>query len=150
MFISSFLRTFTRNHLKQFENKTFRHPYLQMKWTQSSFKQCLAHISWYMYILFIDGLLIIAYTLRHSIRVPDDRELIIISPHESNQPRGCFPYGNIHLTSRNPLGPLLIIYRQISNTRLSLLGNTIVDHSDVVGASSVGVALTTSSFIDLT
>ena len=37
-------------------------------------------------------------------------------------------------------------YRKISNTRRTLVGNKIVDHSDVVGASPVGAAPTTSSF----
>ena len=37
-------------------------------------------------------------------------------------------------------------YRKISNTRRTLVGNEIVDHSDVVGASPVGAAPTTSSF----
>ena len=37
-------------------------------------------------------------------------------------------------------------YRQVSNIRRTLVGNEIVDHSDVVGASPVGVAPTTSSF----
>ena len=38
------------------------------------------------------------------------------------------------------------IYRQVSNIRRTLVGNYIVDHSDVVGASPVGAAPTTSSF----
>ena len=38
------------------------------------------------------------------------------------------------------------IYRKISNIRRTLVGNKIVDHSDVVGASPVGAAPTTSSF----
>ena len=37
-------------------------------------------------------------------------------------------------------------YRQISNISCTLIGNKIVDHSDVVGASPVGTAPTTSSF----
>ena len=37
-------------------------------------------------------------------------------------------------------------YRQVSNIRRNLEGNKIVDHSDVVGASAVGAAPTTSSF----
>ena len=37
-------------------------------------------------------------------------------------------------------------YRQVSNIRRTLVGNKIVDHSDVVGASPVGAAPTTSSF----
>ena len=37
-------------------------------------------------------------------------------------------------------------YRQVSNIRHTLVGNRIVDHSDVIGASPVGAAPTTSSF----
>ena len=37
-------------------------------------------------------------------------------------------------------------YRQIPNIRRTLIGYEIVDHSDVVGASPVGAAPTTSSF----
>ena len=37
-------------------------------------------------------------------------------------------------------------YRNISNISRTLVGNKIVDHSDVVGASPVGAAPTTSSF----
>ena len=36
------------------------------------------------------------------------------------------------------------IYRQVSNIRRTLEGNKIVDHPDVVGASPVGAAPTTS------
>ena len=39
-----------------------------------------------------------------------------------------------------------LYYSQISNIRRTLVGNKIVDHSDVVGASPVGAAPTTSSF----
>ena len=37
-------------------------------------------------------------------------------------------------------------YRKTSNIRQSLVGNKIVDHSDVVGAPPVGAAPATSSF----
>ena len=37
-------------------------------------------------------------------------------------------------------------YRQTSNISRILVGNRIVDHSDVVGASPVGAAPNTSSF----
>ena len=40
----------------------------------------------------------------------------------------------------------IYIYRQVSNIRHTFVGNQIVDHSDVVGASPVGAAATTSSF----
>ena len=38
------------------------------------------------------------------------------------------------------------MYRKVSNIRRILVGNKIVDHSDVVGASPAGAASTTSSF----
>ena len=37
-------------------------------------------------------------------------------------------------------------YRKIPNISRAFIGNTIVDNSDVVGASPVGAAPTTSSF----
>ena len=37
-------------------------------------------------------------------------------------------------------------YRKTPNIRRTLMGNKIVDHSDVVGASPFGAAPTTSSF----
>ena len=37
-------------------------------------------------------------------------------------------------------------YHQVSNISRTVVGNKIVDHSDVVGASPVGAAPTTSSF----
>ena len=40
----------------------------------------------------------------------------------------------------------IIMYRRISNISRTLVGNQIVDHSDVVGASPVGAAPATSSF----
>ena len=41
---------------------------------------------------------------------------------------------------------ILHVYRQTSNTSRTLLGNEIVDHSDVVAASPVGAAPTKTSF----
>ena len=41
---------------------------------------------------------------------------------------------------------LRINYRKVSNIRRTLVWNKIIDHSDVVGASPVGAAPTTSSF----
>ena len=38
-------------------------------------------------------------------------------------------------------------YRKTSNIRRTLVGNRIVDHLDVVGASPVGAAPTTSPFL---
>ena len=40
-------------------------------------------------------------------------------------------------------------YRQVSNISRTLVGNKIIDHSDVDGASPVGAAPTTSSFLTL-
>ena len=39
-----------------------------------------------------------------------------------------------------------ITYRKTSNRNRTLVGDKIVDHPDVVGASPVGAAPTTSSF----
>ena len=41
---------------------------------------------------------------------------------------------------------IFIAYRKTSNIWRTLVGNKIVDHSDVIGASPVGAAPTTSSF----
>ena len=42
--------------------------------------------------------------------------------------------------------PIVLYYRQTSNISRTWVGNDIVDHSDVVGASPVGAAPTTTSF----
>ena len=42
--------------------------------------------------------------------------------------------------------PINLTYHKTSNIRRTLVSNKIVDHSDVVGASPVGAAPTTSSF----
>ena len=59
-------------------------------------------------------------------------------------------HGDQHWGSHHTIQSDLIItqydYRQTSNISRTLLGNKIVDHSDVVGASPVGAAPTTSSF----
>ena len=39
----------------------------------------------------------------------------------------------------------IMLYRQVSNISRTLVGNKIVDNSDVVGSSPVGAAPTTSS-----
>ena len=50
------------------------------------------------------------------------------------------------LTHESEDWSVLYSYRKTSNIRCTLVGNKIVDHSDVVGASPVGAAPTTSSF----
>ena len=56
----------------------------------------------------------------------------------------------LHLRAVNPkhAGTKLsqFNYRKVSNISCTLVSNKIVDHSDVVGASPVGAAPTTSSF----
>ena len=53
---------------------------------------------------------------------------------------------HVHGTCDTKYKCLLFMYRKISNIRRTLVGHKIVDHSDVVGASPVGAAPTTSSF----
>ena len=48
--------------------------------------------------------------------------------------------------SQFKLSNLKLEYRQVSNVRHTFVRNNIIDHSDVVGASPVGAAPTTSSF----
>ena len=50
------------------------------------------------------------------------------------------------LQNSNFVKKQMLDYRKVSNIRRTLVGNEIVDHSDVVGASPVGAAPTTSSF----
>ena len=66
--------------------------------------------------------------------------------------------GTLHNTSRRSENGFIMqmtfletfygmkILRKVSNIRRTLVSNKIVDHSDVVGASPVGAAPTTSSF----
>ena len=42
---------------------------------------------------------------------------------------------------------MVAMYRQTSNISDTLIGNKLDDHSDVVGASPVGAAPTTSSYL---
>ena len=53
--------------------------------------------------------------------------------------------GDTPLSEQMPIR-LTDAYRQVSNIIRTLAGYKIVDHSDVVGASPVGAAPTTSSF----
>ena len=56
---------------------------------------------------------------------------------------------NTFLASFSPLTSPLTncnMYRKTSNISSTLVGNKIVDYSDVVGAAPVGAAPTTSSF----
>ena len=64
-------------------------------------------------------------------------------------------YGYENVSAKSPHGSwyqgimisvTIYIYRPVSNISRTLVGNKIVDHSDVVGASPVGAAPTTSSF----
>ena len=63
---------------------------------------------------------------------------IVLAPNIGNKP----------MMPRSPNSPVYTkaIYRKVSNMRRTLVGNKIVDHSDVVGASPVGAAPATSSF----
>ena len=49
-----------------------------------------------------------------------------------------------HVSKRGPAR--FVIYHKTSNISRTLVGNKIVDSSNVVGASPVGAAPTTSSF----
>ena len=57
---------------------------------------------------------------------------------QSGNNRSSFDHSESHWT--------LTYYRQVSNIRRTLVGIEIVEHSDVIGASPVSAAPTTSSF----
>ena len=52
----------------------------------------------------------------------------------------------LHFTLEHGVSQIINNYCQTSNTRHTLVGNKIVDHSEVVGALPVGATPTTSSF----
>ena len=54
---------------------------------------------------------------------------------------------SLYITLLGELWGAYCEYLQVSNISRTLVGNKIVDHSDVVGASPVGAAPTTSSFL---
>ena len=64
----------------------------------------------------------------------------------------CRPFGlclnvlNMDSITHIPVYKRHCTYRKTSNISRTLVGNKIVDNSDVVGASPVGAAPTTSSF----
>ena len=69
-----------------------------------------------------------------------------ISSHSADYAPICFQWcmcycnlGGSRMVTRH-------IYRKTSDISCTLVGNKVVDHSDVVGASPVGAAPTTSSF----
>ena len=53
---------------------------------------------------------------------------------------------NSHITGKSFLRFFFNYYRKTSNISRTLVGNKIVDNSDVIGASPIGSAPTTSSF----
>ena len=64
----------------------------------------------------------------------------MLSSHKYN----VWIYVNIFIYSLNSL-KIWSIYRQTSDIMRTIVGNNNVDHADVVGASPVGAAPTTSS-----
>ena len=68
----------------------------------------------------------------HGLRGSLDQILVISTPLQN--------------TSSEVTVPGVVKYHKCSNIRRALVGNKIVDHSDVVGASPVGAAPATSSF----
>ena len=57
-----------------------------------------------------------------------------------------FSFVDYRIAPWTPFTKLGLTYRKTSNIRRPFVGNKIVDHSDVVGASPVGAAPTKSSF----
>ena len=84
---------------------------------------------------------------------------LVNSLHKGPVTRKMFPFDDFFMSwllekscaadvsrcSSNTASVATCKYRKVSNIRRTLVGNKIVDHSDVVGASPVGAAPTTSS-----
>ena len=66
--------------------------------------------------------------------------------HGKDNAKAIFSFDQKSALSSTMLQQIYCIYRQVSNISCTLVGNKIVDHSDVVVASPVGAAPTTSSF----
>ena len=58
----------------------------------------------------------------------------------------CASYMNLYMMTQKRKQSIARAYRQTSNIRRSLVGNKLVDHSNVVGTSPVGATPTISSF----
>ena len=82
----------------------------------------------------------IAYMVRNFVSYFAQRKKHDTCNSEMNNIEFAFPVTNTLVAA------LFVRYRQVSNIRCTLVGNKIVDHSDVVGAAPVGAAPTTSSF----
>ena len=103
-----------------------------------------------------DGYLRICYIYTYCINMNRyERDVILVYTNSSENTANKFNvpmqrytntllthwgYASVALKHRNNN------YRKVSNIRGTLVGNKVVDHSDVVGASPVGAAPTTSSF----
>ena len=72
--------------------------------------------------------------------------LVIALTHKQLQTHGCVLHIVATVLITQLCYGLYIEYRQVSNISRTLVGNKIVVHSDVVGASPVGAAPTTPSF----
>ena len=57
-----------------------------------------------------------------------------------------YPTTNLRLNNLDDIMSFYFKYRQTSNINHTLLGNKMVHHSDIIGASPVGAAPTKSSF----
>ena len=87
----------------------------------------------------IIDLTLLGHILWHSIHQDSDEFVLLITL------ASCHALSEIVFTQSRHLA-IWSTYREVSNIRRTLVGNKIVDHSDVVGASPVGAAPTTSSF----
>ena len=86
-----------------------------------------------------------AYILSHHVFLTKNISFSIVIPQDFLRVHKS-PSVLLMLAHHGYRSWLSTYYHQISNIRGTLVGNKFVDHSDVVGASPVGAAPTTSSF----
>ena len=76
------------------------------------------------------------FSVKYQALIRTSNDVWIIGPLRKTLP---FLVSRYHLLNAN--------YRKTSNISRTLAGNKMIDNSDVVGASPVGAAPTTSSFL---
>ena len=107
--------------------------------------ECLLWVFWRKWLCCNDGLM---QERRNSIANALELRLSCINPSIRCSTVGAFftSLSSVFPTRWSWWKTVNKTYRKVSNIRRTLVGNKIVDHSDVVGTSPVGVAPTTSSF----
>ena len=120
----SFLKKYVANHIPNMHSAFCFSKGIQENWDVR--RNCTMSLAWETTAIGYDNMLVLLlFPMKKTLKLRKKRRVPILS-----------------------LSTLLLYprYHQVSNIRRTLVSNKIVDHSDIVGASPVGAAPTTSSF----